>query len=176
MFHDGQLPSYAPDRISLARQSYIEREMIFLIQSADPTAFEIGVRVRHNRPYVPIPQGKMDVSAEVREAVDFVMFGSMLDAGSLSTPETTETGISYYHVDEFVGRLNNLQRIFIVAHTKTDILHLSLTKDDHHIAIFHQRSARRMREWGKERRPVKGYSYERGDFRDISITVPLTQG
>lgn len=113
----------------------------------------------------------MDVSKKLGEVDELLSLGSSLDERSFSTPETTETGISSYHVDEFTNL--GLCRIFIVAHSATHIFNVSLTKDNDHMQVAFQRASRDMRSWGRLGLPAGLFNYQRGNFKDIIITIPL---
>lgn len=175
MFTDRPQPSDYPDVVNSSRQAEIERELTSILETADPRSLSIGVRVRHNRDYVAIPAGRLDVSGELQKAIDLVSIGSSLAQESFTKPEDTAVGISSYHVDEFsqLPSLKGLKRIFITAHSATDLFMVSLVKDDDHMSVFFQRSAREMRWWGQVGLPTSDYQYNHGNFKDIAISIPL---
>jgi hypothetical protein len=159
-------PSYAPDEISLDRIHFIENDMLMALQTLDLFQVSMQIRVRHNRPYIDIPKGKLDASPEVDYIISLITIASQFHEDDLVLHDSLLSGISYYHVDEF-QRLQNLKRIFMSAQDANFYYAINITKDNNSMMINLTRNNRRM--WMAN---VQQFRYQRGDYKDMILKVP----
>jgi hypothetical protein len=160
--------SVYPDIITVERAHGIINNFVAFVESTDFSQVPVQCRVRSNREYVIIPKNTIDVSGDIgiiKNNLDKA-YGAL---GMHEQPLDADfNGIYYCNVDEF--RRLEMERVFIRSQDTKYQYGINLVKSDSTVMINISCNTKRM--WGAY---PGSFRYQRGDYRDIIISIPLNQ-